>query len=339
MQARAVTGILPETARLDWVDMLRGGAILFVVIGHGWRGLHGAGVIDDAQLVGLDRAIYSFHMPLFFMISGFFYIRSLTLPAGAFVSARMRRLLYPMVLWTYVFVLAKLAAGPFVNTPVDWGDLWALPIPGRWHFWFLWALLLIHLALYGLRLLQTRPHLRTPVLLALLVVSIVGAQLTYLLPAGSWPWVGSAIVMLPYFVVGLLLGDILGRIPQRGLWPAIATLAFVTGFACAMAFPLGTYLPGLVVAMALCLFAVGASAGGGALPLPLQQGLSAMGRASMAIFLLHTFFSAALREVLLILGMTGVGLHIFLGVLIGVAGPMAAFYLAQRYHLTRALGF
>lgn len=145
--------------------------------------------------------------------------------------------------------------------------------------------------------------------------------------------------MLPYFIVGLLLGDHLDRFPQRGLWPAIATLAFITGFVCAMAFPLGTYLPGIVVAMALCLFAVGASAGSGALPLPLQQGLSAMGRASMAIFLLHTFFSAALREVLLILGAVDVGLHIWLGVIVGVVGPMVAFHLAQKHRLTRGLGF
>ena len=44
--------------RLDWVDVARGIGILAVVIGHVWT----RGPVRDA--------LYSFHMPLFFILSG-----------------------------------------------------------------------------------------------------------------------------------------------------------------------------------------------------------------------------------------------------------------------------
>lgn len=47
--------------REKWIDVVRGGAILLVVIGH-------SGCPEI-----LYNLIYSFHMPLFFVISGYLY--------------------------------------------------------------------------------------------------------------------------------------------------------------------------------------------------------------------------------------------------------------------------
>lgn len=49
-----------QRGRIKWIDSMRGIAILFVVLGHC------AGRLDDP----VNRAILSFHMPLFFFISG-----------------------------------------------------------------------------------------------------------------------------------------------------------------------------------------------------------------------------------------------------------------------------
>lgn len=52
-----------ETARLQWADMVRGIAIFFVALGH-------------SPLVAepIKVWIYSFHMPIFFFVSGFFLL-------------------------------------------------------------------------------------------------------------------------------------------------------------------------------------------------------------------------------------------------------------------------
>ena len=56
--------------RIEYVDVAKGIAILSVIVGHTFS------AYDPGSL--LNRFIYSFHMPLFFILSGFF------LPATGF---------------------------------------------------------------------------------------------------------------------------------------------------------------------------------------------------------------------------------------------------------------
>ncbi|MGE4430081.1 MAG: acyltransferase family protein [Sphingobium sp.] len=76
-------------ARLDWVDAAKGLGIILVVIGHVWT----RGAVRDA--------IYAFHMPLFFILAGYFaqprpmkecalrQWRSMALPYMAFLLTGM----------------------------------------------------------------------------------------------------------------------------------------------------------------------------------------------------------------------------------------------------------
>ena len=57
--------------RQNWIDIAKGVGIILVVVGHAGRGLQSAGLTDEGWLLPLmDRAIYAFHMPLFFVLSG-----------------------------------------------------------------------------------------------------------------------------------------------------------------------------------------------------------------------------------------------------------------------------
>ena len=63
--------------RIDWIDALKGFAILTVVIGHCITDSLSSQTFPEcaALLQMMGDAIYSFHMPLFFMISGYvFYL-------------------------------------------------------------------------------------------------------------------------------------------------------------------------------------------------------------------------------------------------------------------------
>jgi len=50
-----------ERGRQEWLDVLKGFGILFVVLGH---------ALADG---GLKTYIYAFHMPLFFFVSGYLF--------------------------------------------------------------------------------------------------------------------------------------------------------------------------------------------------------------------------------------------------------------------------
>jgi acyltransferase len=70
--------------RLNWVDALKGFGIMLVVFAH------------YKLPVALDTYIFSFHMPLFFFISGFlFNFVKYTGSAANFVKGRLRSLIIP----------------------------------------------------------------------------------------------------------------------------------------------------------------------------------------------------------------------------------------------------
>lgn len=78
-----------QAARSEWVDAAKGLGILLVVYGHVARGLVNGGVPMDRQwFATLDAAVYAFHMPLFFLLSGWFFVGSLTRRGRATSSPR-----------------------------------------------------------------------------------------------------------------------------------------------------------------------------------------------------------------------------------------------------------
>lgn len=87
------------------MDLLKFLAIFLVLWGHAEQHLLSCDYSDRA----VYRHIYSFHMPLFMMISGFFF--AMTLKPGVFrnVIVKARQLLLPSVCWSLIFVILAAA--------------------------------------------------------------------------------------------------------------------------------------------------------------------------------------------------------------------------------------
>lgn len=61
-----------------WIDYAKAIGIILVVYGHVARGIFTAGLDMDPRIYEItDNIIYSFHMPLFFFLSGLFLLPSL----------------------------------------------------------------------------------------------------------------------------------------------------------------------------------------------------------------------------------------------------------------------
>lgn len=103
--------------KLLWADNLKSFLILLVVIGHTIQ----FSVINytDSHIFNY---IYSFHMPLFMLISGFLSYKESSLVTWSGVKRRGIQLLIPYVIWTIVFCLTMRA--PIIErlfeTPVYW---------------------------------------------------------------------------------------------------------------------------------------------------------------------------------------------------------------------------
>jgi fucose 4-O-acetylase-like acetyltransferase len=117
------------------IDTARGLGIILVVLGHNWTVLQERGE--------LFRLIYSFHLPLFFFLSGLFLKD--TVPWGKFALSRADALLKPYFVVLLLLGVAEMLASPLTSiaTPsplayfsgiayasvptIAWAPLWFLP--------------------------------------------------------------------------------------------------------------------------------------------------------------------------------------------------------------------
>jgi fucose 4-O-acetylase-like acetyltransferase len=327
----------PSTKTRDLsMDVAKGVGIILVVIGHAWRGLNTAGLIGDEALYQLiDRVIYNFHMPLFFILSGMtFQPWALRRPVGEAAFSRVTRLLWPLALWSYLFAAARLAAGDAANTQTSGlGSLAFFPLPPRDHFWFLWALFLQHLAVLALIRAVGRP-LGTATWATLVVVVILGSSFT---PVGLNPWTFGALTYAGAFLTGLALGPT--GLPAKGaLALALAAVVFVGLQAVSFPMPhtlLTRQILGILLSLAVLAMIRVACAQVPGVTLRL---LAFLGVASMGIYLAHTIFSAGIRAVL---GRftSDLTLHMIAGTLIGIIGPLIIYAIIRRVGRPSWIGF
>jgi len=85
-----------EKRRLEYVDVARGIAMLCVIIGH--LGIH-----------DIDRVVFTFHIPLFYLISGYFISEKSSL--SDFVRHKAKTLLVPYYITGAVMILLGMIKG------------------------------------------------------------------------------------------------------------------------------------------------------------------------------------------------------------------------------------
>lgn len=134
---KAMIEYTTKAQRLKWVDALKGFGILCVVFGHLYPN------------IAIERYIYSFHMPLFFALSGFLYQ-----PHGETYLSYCKRksvsLIVPFLLWDVV----SLAAAPVLKIPLQTAIKESLFLQGSepWNapIWFLVVLFFVEIIHEGL---------------------------------------------------------------------------------------------------------------------------------------------------------------------------------------------
>ncbi|MFI8532722.1 acyltransferase family protein [Streptomyces aquilus] len=157
-------------------------AIVLVAVGHAWEPLKG----DSRILEGVYTVVYSFHMPAFIIISGFFS-RSFDMRPD-----RLKRLItgvaVPYILFETAYVLFERAAGDDPGKDISLLDPWYLT-------WFLCALFVWRMCTPILKMIR-RP---LPVALGIAMLASVAPSI------GNDLDLQRVLQFLPYFVLGLCM--------------------------------------------------------------------------------------------------------------------------------------
>lgn len=312
--------------RLYWVDTLKGIGIICVVIGH----------LYANSFAGF---LYLFHMPLFFIVSG--YLLRPEADLRAYALRKARHLLIPylsflVLLYPVDFYTALTDGSPhtlrfdlrLVAVPILGGKL----LSGATSiFWFVTCLFLTQQIVNFLVVRLSRQRV-----LLLMAVFLALAYANALLLPGFWlPW-GTNIVLAaaPLFYLGYLARE---RRLHAPLWISLllALLALALYMADSLDTPdmksthYGTPIFTLIFSVAWVALLADLSRRLSAIPY-LHSGLEALGAASMAVMYLHEVLRIFLQSALHLADLT-------LCLICEVLGSYLIYLVLKRFTLTRTL--
>lgn len=127
--------------RIQSLDLLKLFAVFLVLWGHAIQYFFSA----EANDMFVYRLIYSFHMPLFMMVAGYFAVSSLKCNFYSLIKKKGRQLLLPVVSWAVICSLGDII---FMSEYSILRELKVL-------FWFLKSLFLCYVMFY---ITMSLPH-------------------------------------------------------------------------------------------------------------------------------------------------------------------------------------
>ncbi|MGA6096949.1 acyltransferase family protein [Stutzerimonas marianensis] len=318
--------------RNAWVDYAKAIGIILVVYGHVARGVFNAGLpMDETRYVLVDSIIYSFHMPLFFFLSGLFFYDSLMKrgTTGLIVN-KVDTVAYPFIVWSLLQGFIEVVLSNYTNGDVTVTEVLSLLWSPRAQFWFLYALFFIFVVCAFIYAKVGR-GMFLPILLGFGVLYVFKQDLTF--GTISSFVLGNAV----FFTLGVAFNEIKGYFLARHVrltW-LFGALFVIGQYLFHVTFGLNWTvggLPVLALATVSILFMVALSMWLGRVRI---EWLLFIGASSMTIYLVHILAGSGLRVVLAsFLGVDNIPLHLVLGTLVGIAAPLVLQAIIKRYDLS-----
>lgn len=328
---------MPENRqnRVLWLDSCKGFAMIIVVIGHIMSGYRSAGLFMEEQhiITTIYNLIYSFHMGVFFCISGaVFYI--------AYISRREERknkfviqtinlvivyFLFSILQWGF-----KMIMSPLVNEKPSVRDLVMMPVSPMSPYWYLWDLAFFYLLFY--KLYERRYKDST-----LAVISALAGFVGSFIYLGGYNvrsclfymflfWLGTYLAKTEYHMLGdkrvmMICVCVLG----------ITAYAVLTGIADIRNVPVLS----LVSACGITYVFLGAfSVVGRKWTLKV---LNIIGCHSLEIYVTHCFITAANRKLLIKIGITDFYINVLVNAAMAIVIPLSGVYILKKFSLHKPI--
>ena len=305
--------------RIEWIDALKGFAILVVVIGHCVAdSLHSNTfpIYQDYMQMFYDF-IYSFHMPFFFTISGFvFYLGKKN------INTKNKLLNFSLiyVIWSTLMWISKYVMAKDVNNPVTLVDLFSIVYKPIMIYWYLYVLIFMYLVVSLLKI----ERVSGKVLLFSAIIAI-GVKFLHLEIA----IVNQLLYHMYFFLAGgyCFSSGLLTKIRKREFLLSIFVL-LANIFLYLFASPLPetvVIIKGFIianVASLACFFAIS--------NMKPMSVLVLMGANTLQIYVMHCFFTGGLRVVFKHLACSNIYLYFLLGTLMGIVIPILTASMCKK---------
>ena len=315
--------------RENWIDYIKVFACILVTLGHFMQSMTTSQIIvASGASRWFNDTIYLFHVPLFFICSGYLYQRFSRADSlacwGGNILKKLIALGIPYVTFSVITWLLKTVFAGSVNTESQ-DLLTTLLVEPVAPYWFLYGLFLMFLLIPTCRSNSTLLVVLGITLIWKLVFCFVGELPVYML--------SRLMENAVWFVGGMLLAktNVMARC-RKTKWLLLGILLGTVFLALTVFFhdvrtsnPLVGFVMGLMACTAVLLIMNLAFSGE-------RKHLvwALLARYTMPIFLMHTIFAAGWRAVLIKVGVTGWPVHIVTGIIISFVGPVVAAWVMSK---------
>ena len=312
-----------QKQREIWVDRVKVIACIFVVLGHFFQSMTKAGIVPDGAVYQwFNQTIYYFHVPLFFICSGYLHQKySQVNTARSWLRNIGKKALALGVPYftfsTATWILKTLFSGNVNDQIGGLGDTLLLhPTSPYWYLYALFFIFFVTPTFSGKRMTIVGLGIAFAAKLTILIGGRHSVYaITTVLSNEIWFVLGMSICA---FDVQLKGRRIQGTI--SGLLFVILSVAIYMMDVCSDTV---SFAMGLLACVAVILIVSDLDESFG-------KGMNYLAKYTMPIFLMHTLFAAPLRAILVKVGIENAAIHVVLGLGISFAGPIVAAWIMKK---------
>lgn len=309
--------------REKWVDDVKVIACILVVLGHFFQSMTKASILPENDLYGwFNTTIYYFHVPLFFICSGYLYQKYSRVNSVSSwcknVTKKALALGVPYATFTTATWVLKKVFSSSVNDQIGGlGD--TLFLHPTAPYWYLYALFFIFLV---------TPTFSSAKAAAVGLIAALAAKVLILTGGGYSVYAVSTVLSNEiWFVLGMSVCSFNVQLKGRKVQGTIGGLLFVilsiVVYTAEISGSAISFAMGLLACVAVILMVADCEDEFG-------KCMDFLAKYTMPIFLMHTLFAAPMRSVLLKVGVTNAVIHVVLGLGISVAGPIIAAWIMKK---------
>ena len=309
--------------REKWVDDVKVIACILVVLGHFFQSMTKANILPENDLYQwFNTTIYYFHVPLFFICSGYLYQKySKVNSVDGWVRNVVKKALALGVPYatfsTATWVLKKLFSSSVNDQIGGLGD--TLFLHPTSPYWYLYALFFIFLV---------TPTFSSVKVAAIGLMAALVAKVLILTGGGYSVYAVSTFLSNEiWFVFGMSICAFNAQLKGRKVQGIICGLLFIIlsilVYKAGISEGLASFAMGLLACVAVIMMVAGFEE-------KLGKDIDFLAKYTMPIFLMHTLFAAPLRSVLMKVGIENAVIHVVLGLGISFTGPIIAAWIMKK---------
>ncbi len=321
--------------RVNWIDYAKAIGITLVVYGHVARGLVKSGLLaDSVEFRYIDSIIYTFHMPLFFFLSGLFLLASFQSKGfGRSLGSKVDTIIYPYIIWSLLQGGVEVLLSSYTNGDVSLGQVLSLFSEPRAQFWYLYALFFVFLvsllslrlmgvkALYLLLTVSVSLYLFQPKLDLLINIGFITNNLVFFLAGAVFQQLRLIRFNCAYVLITLFILSLIGQFLFHD-----AGFIYHDKGVLLLSLSLLTLVTVVSFAEWLSRFNL--------------QSVAYVGASSMAIYLMHILAGSGVRVILdKVIGVDSLLIHLFLGTLLAILFPLLALKVINHFKIPYVFSF